>query len=502
MKKSINMNFENLFIYEMANNHQGSVEHGKKIIDEMSKISKKHKINAAVKFQYRQLDSFIHPDFRNDLKAKHISRFLSTELSKNDFLELINYTKSKDMLTVVTPFDEASVDVILKHKVDIIKIASCSSSDWPLLTKISKAKKPVIASTGGLNYDQIDNLYSFLLPKVPQLALLHCVGIYPTPNKDLNINAVSSFIKRYPDVTIGYSGHENPDDVTPIISAISKGAKIFERHIGVVTDTITLNGYAMNPKQVNKWVEAANRTIEGLGFDKVYNKAESDSMLSLKRGVVANKKIKKGNIIKEEDIYYAMPCNEGQLDSGQFGKIRCEYKASKDYSKNEALYEKFELDSYHKIRTIVHRAQAILRRNKLIFNNETSAEISHHYGIENFEKFGIFIVNVINLEYCKKIIIVFPGQVHPEQHHIKKQETFHVLEGSLDVTLNGIKQTLVSGDIATVDRGVKHIFSSEKGCVIEEISSTHFRNDSFYTDEKINKMDPLARKTVIDKFYV
>ena len=69
----------------MANNHQGDVNHGINIIKEMGKIAKKHNIKAAVKLQYRQLDSFIHPDFRNDTKAKHISRFLSTELKQDQF---------------------------------------------------------------------------------------------------------------------------------------------------------------------------------------------------------------------------------------------------------------------------------------------------------------------------------------------------------------------------------------------------------------------------------
>ena len=44
-----------LYIFEMANNHQGSVEHAKKIIDEFSSLAKRMNINAAVKLQFRQL---------------------------------------------------------------------------------------------------------------------------------------------------------------------------------------------------------------------------------------------------------------------------------------------------------------------------------------------------------------------------------------------------------------------------------------------------------------
>ena len=66
---------------------------------------------------------------------------------------------------IITPFDEKSVDKI-KNVVDYIKIASCSSNDWPLLEKIAKANKPIICSLGSRNYDDIDNLYSFFKKKL------------------------------------------------------------------------------------------------------------------------------------------------------------------------------------------------------------------------------------------------------------------------------------------------------------------------------------------------
>ena len=70
--------FEDLFIFEMANSHQGSVEHGIDIIKEMGKIARKNNIKAAVKLQYRDLDSFIHPDFKDRTDVNHIPRFMST----------------------------------------------------------------------------------------------------------------------------------------------------------------------------------------------------------------------------------------------------------------------------------------------------------------------------------------------------------------------------------------------------------------------------------------
>jgi N-acetylneuraminate synthase len=64
-----------LFVFEMANNHQGDVEHGARIISEMGQIAARHGVRAAVKLQYRDLDTFIHPDFVGRADLKHIPRF-------------------------------------------------------------------------------------------------------------------------------------------------------------------------------------------------------------------------------------------------------------------------------------------------------------------------------------------------------------------------------------------------------------------------------------------
>ena len=123
-------NFDGLFTFEMANNHQGSLEHGKRIIREAAAAAKEHDVRAAVKLQLRELDSFIHPAFRERKDVKHIPRFLSTRLSREDSRELVEETRRNGMYTMATPFDEPSVDFLNSLGVEIIKVASCSAQDW------------------------------------------------------------------------------------------------------------------------------------------------------------------------------------------------------------------------------------------------------------------------------------------------------------------------------------------------------------------------------------
>jgi quercetin dioxygenase-like cupin family protein len=122
-------------------------------------------------------------------------------------------------------------------------------------------------------------------------------------------------------------------------------------------------------------------------------------------------------------------------------------------------------------------------------------EISHHYGIDRFDEFGLTMMTIVNREYCKKLIVLLPGQKHPEQYHKVKEETFHILYGSMWVNLDGNIRTIQRGEVVVVERGVKHSLGTETGVVIEEISSTHLAEDSFYTDPAITKN--MYRKTLL-----
>jgi len=234
-----------LYIFEMANNHMGSVDHAKNIVDEFSSLAKERKLTAGVKLQFRNLDTFIHPDFqqRNDLK--YVKRFNETRLSKEQFKEIIDYIKASGLLAITTPFDNESIPMTSELNLDVLKVASCSVDDWPLLEEISKSMLPIIASTGGLDIENIDDIVSFFAHRGNELALMHCVSIYPIPTKDFHLNHIDTLKDRYQNHTIGWSTHENQDEVAPVQIAMAKGAKMFERHVGYETNDIKLNLYLL-----------------------------------------------------------------------------------------------------------------------------------------------------------------------------------------------------------------------------------------------------------------
>lgn len=492
--------FEDLFVFDMANNHQGNVEHGKKIITEVSKICHEKKIKAGIKFQYRDLDTFIHPDYRNAVESKHIPRFLRTRLSNKEFKILVDEVKRAGLLVICTPFDEKSVDLVEEHQIDIIKIASCSAQDWPLLERISLARKPVICSTAGLSINEIDKIVSFFSHRKILLGIMHCVALYPTKMQDLQLNQIDILKNRYPFLTIGFSTHEEPNNFSAVQIAIAKGAKILERHVGVETDSIKLNSYSSTPEQIAKWLDYALQAKLSCGANVrlLPTEEEIESLNSLKRGVYAKRSISQGEMISSQDVFFAMPYQKGQMFSGDFiGGVA----SNRDYKLNEPIDEimgkKYQTDIKGMTYSCIHQAKGMLYQARIAIGKEFRVELSHHYGIEQFRKVGAIIIDVVNREYCKKLIIQLPGQFHPVHYHKQKEETFQVLWGELIIKIDNEDKILHPGDQVTVLRNQHHSFTTKAGVIIEEVSTTHNKDDSYYEDVRV-PTEPNLRKTELE----
>ena len=486
-----------LYIFEMANNHQGDVQHGLRIIEAMAKVARDNGIRAAVKFQYRDLDTFIHQSHQGS-DSKHIKRFRETRLTPEQYLTLVEATRDAGLATICTPFDEVSVRDIVNHGIEIIKVASCSANDWPLLETVAAARKPVICSTGGLRIDQIDQVVNFLEHRKVDFSMLHCVGIYPTPTDGLYLNFMERMMDRYNWIRVGYSGHEDPDDTDVVKVAVAKGARILERHVGVATASIKLNAYSMNPDQTDKWVKASLKALRiggSEGREKRVVQDEVDSLMSLRRGAFARVPLRKGEQISADKVYFAMPCAEGQTSSSEWLSSML---ASRDYVADEGLVERRSASLATTLRSLIHQGKGMLYEARIKIGPKYTVEMSHHYGPENFRSHGALIVNLINREYCKKLVIVFPGQRHPNHRHIKKEEVFQVLHGDLEAVVDGKVHHLKPGDMLLIERGNWHSFTSVGGCVFEEVSTTHVVGDSYYEDPKIAQLDPMQRKTVLE----
>lgn len=476
----------------MANNHMGDMEHAIKIIDEYSKFIEKYKeFKFCIKFQMRDLDTLIHKNYKIGSSNKSIQRFISTKLSTNDFLFLKNYSKEKGFITSCTAFDEISLKKVIEINFDIIKVASCSNDDWPLLNEIVKYDKPIIVSLGSLSIESIDNTISFLSNRNKNFAIMHCVAEYPTEIHNLQLNQINFLKNRY-NIPIGFSTHEKTNDTEAIKIAISKGASIFEKHIALKTDKYTPNLYSCTPEEIEKWLNSALNSLLYCGVvNKRYEptKKELEDLNQFKRGVFLKRNVKAGEYITRNDVYFAIPNDyeNKQLSASHFSKYSV-IKSKIDINVDEAIYE--HQVEYENIKTkmlvIAKEIKKFIKNKNILITNKSWLEISMHYGLNKFFEYGCGIFTLINRDYCKKYIILLPNQTHPEQYHKQKEETFIILDGELDLYINNNNFKLKKSDCITINRGDKHKMFTTTGCIIEEISTTHISNDSFYTDESIN----------------
>ena len=495
-----NFDFHDLFVLDLANNHQGSVEHGLEVIRQHANVVHKHGLRAALKFQFRDLDTLIHPSHALNSDNQYIRRFLSTRLKREDYERLFEEVKRQGLYTMCTPFDETSAGLIATMGFDLIKIASCSSRDWPLIEVVAETNLPVIFSTGGLDVQDIDNLVAFCEHKALDFGLMHCVSIYPTPPEACMLQNIAMLRKRYPSVCIGWSTHEDPDAIAPIQMATAYGAVLFERHIGVATRTLKLNAYSSSPAQLDHWLEAWKmaQTLAGSYERCDPQEIETAALRSLGRGLFAKRPLNPGDKLEPDDVFFAIPLHTGQLESGQFrGGIVVKHAIEHNAPLMETDLLLPEPSDGHKLKQYVHQVRAILNLAGVHLGQEFYVEYSHHYGIANFGKTGCVLIDCINREYCKKILVQLPGQSHPYHFHRQKEETFQVLWGEMYLDIDARERRMRPGDTAVVLPGAWHKFHTDSGCVVEEMSTTHHDNDSVYKDPAINRMLRAQRKTVV-----
>ena len=314
--------FENLFVLELANNHWGKLDRGLKIISDFARVVRFNDVHAAIKLQFRDVDSFVHKDFRDRSDVRYIKKTLDTKMPWENLREMVEAVRAAGMVTMVTPFDETSVDKCVEFGVDILKIASSDIRDKTLLKKIASTGLPTIASSGGANLEHIDELVQFFTSRNIPFALNHCVSLYPSEDSDLELDQIDFLKARYPHITIGFSTHEHRDWHDSILIAYGKGARTFERHIDIDYEGVPVSSYCTKPEQADIWFRAFKKAQEMCGHGATARRqvpeTERRYLDALVRGVYARRDLPAGHVLTEEDVYFAVPLLKGQISTREF----------------------------------------------------------------------------------------------------------------------------------------------------------------------------------------
>lgn len=292
-------------IAEIGVNHNNNLEYSKKLIDFCSSNNVdavKFQTFKAEKLAQKNTPKVLYQKINKDDNENHFDMLKKLELSKKDHFILKKYCEKKNIEFISTPYDIESAKFLISLKLKTIKVASADLTDYFLHDFLSKTKKKIILSTGMSNLKNIkETLALYKKGFNNKISLLHCVSNYPCSNSSLNLNCIE-ILKKF-GYEIGFSDHSK-DHLSSSI-AISKGAKIIEKHITLDNN---LPGpdhrTALNLKDFKEFLNQIKKTNIMLGNSAKQIQKEEKEMLKISRKspyYVANflkeKKLQKKDII-------------------------------------------------------------------------------------------------------------------------------------------------------------------------------------------------------------
>ena len=301
-------------IAEAGVNHNGSIETAKKLIDVASNVGAD-----AVKFQTFKVENLatknlVKANYQKnytDKKESQFSMLKKLQLTPEMHIELYQYSKSRNITFLSSPFDHDSIKLLNKLGLEIFKIPSGEITNLPYLIEIGKLDKKIILSTGMSNLDEIKSALKILIEsgtKKDNITVLHANTEYPTPMKEVNLRAMVK-IGNELKVNYGYSDHTLGIEVD--IAAVALGAKCIEKHFTLDCDMEGPDHKAsLEPKQLSDMIKAIRNIEMALGSaNKKATKSELSNIHIARKSIVAKIKIKKGEILNENNLAIKRPGN-------------------------------------------------------------------------------------------------------------------------------------------------------------------------------------------------
>ena len=299
-------------IGEIGQNHNGSVELAKQIIDLAASPVAEDFFNLelkpmnAVKLTKRDLNEELS---RSQMNAPYNSphSFGATygehraflELNDEHHEELFHYSKSKGLDFVETLCATGCLSLLKRFTPDYLKVASRDLTNLPLLEALAETKIPIILSTGMAGKEELDHALDIISHYHSNISILHCTSEYPTQPKNVNLNTIRFLQNSYPQYNIGFSDH-TLGIFTPV-AAVAMGATIIEKHI-------TNQRGSLGPEGIRRMVRDI-RELE-LSMGEVEMKIEdsvASARLKLERSIAAIREIAPGKIIEESDLCMLSP---------------------------------------------------------------------------------------------------------------------------------------------------------------------------------------------------
>ena len=307
-------------IGEIGQNHNGSVDIAKLIVDAVARPVTEElfgydlKPMDAVKLTKRDLKQELSASQmaapylnENSFGATYGEHREKLELNDEQHFEIYKYAKSFGLDFVETLCASGCLSMLKLFIPDKLKVASRDLTNLPLLVALAETKIPIILSTGMAGKKELDEAISAVGHYHTNISILHCVSEYQTKQTNVNLNTIKYLQKNYGQYTIGFSDHTI--GISTPLAAVAMGAEIIEKHITIDRRMKgTDQKGSLGADGIYRMVRDIRVLEMSFGKEEIFiEPSVMASRIKLERSIATNKNLKKGKIISENDIHMLSP---------------------------------------------------------------------------------------------------------------------------------------------------------------------------------------------------
>jgi|MDTA01.1.fsa_nt_gb N,N'-diacetyllegionaminate synthase len=328
-----------LIIAEAGVNHNGKLNNARELVNIAVAANADF-----IKFQIFNTEELVKIDaprakyqiINSKKNESHYEMLKKLELDEHEFRKIINYCKQKKIKFLASIFSINLLLLVKKFQLKYIKIPSGEITNAPLLEEIGKLKKTIFLSTGMSNIKEIREAVNILIKsgtKKNKIYVLQCNTEYPTPKKDINLNAMNT-IKKNLRIKVGFSDHST-GKIAGIAAAVM-GAEIIEKHITIDKKMKGPDHKAsMNKREFVDYVNSIRDVDLILGKkNKTTTSSERKNLKIARRSIYAKRDITVGQTIMQDDLIMLRP-NIG-VSPMKYKKVVGK-KAKKNYKKHDLI---------------------------------------------------------------------------------------------------------------------------------------------------------------------
>ncbi|MDJ1132752.1 N-acetylneuraminate synthase family protein [Streptomyces iconiensis] len=296
-------------IAEIGHNHEGSLEKAEELFRQAAAAGA-----SAAKLQKRDNKALFTREMynrpytgRNSYGATYGEHREFLEFGRDEYLHLAKLAQELNIDFFSTAFDMPSVDFLVDIDLPAIKIASADLTNTPLLAYAAKTGKTLVVSTGGASMEEVRQAVETILPINDRLALLQCTAVYPAGADDLNLSVIETYRREFPDVVIGFSGHDLGNEASCLAYAV--GARVVEKHFTLDQSRPgSDHHFSLDPSLLADLTVSLDRVHRSLGSpEKVCSEDEAPAVRKMGKKLVAVRDLPAGHTVTADDVIAKSP---------------------------------------------------------------------------------------------------------------------------------------------------------------------------------------------------